>query len=218
MLKTSAIGLSFNTKKETKMTGPASHSAFDNAQGQIFGIIMTGFGISLLQAAGLITGQAAGLSFVISYATGVDFGLVFFLVNLPFYALAVARIGWRFAVRSLIAVTSIAALSAVFPRVMSYDVLEPHVAAVLAGFCVGIGVIGLFRHGSSGGGVGILAYYIQEKTGFRAGWIQAMFDVVIFGLAVFVIDGKALLASMLGAAVLNAFVSFNHRADWYVAR
>lgn len=218
MLKTSALWLSINSNGATKVTGTASHSAFDNVQGQVFGIIMTAFGISLLHAAGLITGQAAGLSFVISYATGVDFSLVFFLVNLPFYALAVARIGWRFAARSLVAVTSISLLSAVFPRVMSYDLLEPHVAAVLAGFCVGIGVIGLFRHGSSGGGVGILAYYIQEKTGFRAGWIQAMFDVVIFALAVFVIDGKALLASMLGAAVLNAFVSFNHRADWYVAR
>lgn len=218
MTKASAVSVSVNSQGATKMTGTASHSAFDNAQGQLFGIIMTAFGISLLHAAGLITGQAAGLSFVISYATGADFGLVFFLVNLPFYALAVARIGWRFAARSLVAVTAISLLTGAFPRVVSFSTLEPHVAAVLAGFCIGIGVIGLFRHGSSGGGVGILAYYIQEKTGFRAGWIQAMFDVVIFALAVFVIDGKAVLASMLGAAVLNAFVSFNHRADWYVAR
>jgi len=179
---------------------------------------MTSFGISMLHAAGLITGQAAGLAFVISYATGLNFGLVFFLVNLPFYALAIARIGWRFTVRSLVAVTGISLLSSFFPTVLSYSVIEPHVAAVLAGFCIGIGVIGLFRHGASGGGVGILAYYIQEKTGFRAGWLQAIFDVVIFSFALFVIDEGALLASVLGAAVLNAFVAFNHRADWYVAR
>lgn len=196
----------------------ASHSAFDNAQGQLFGIIMTAFGISLLHAAGLITGQAAGLAFLISYATGANFGLVFLLVNLPFYALAAARIGWRFTIRSLIAVTGVSLLTSALPLVLSYSVIQPHVAAVLAGFCIGIGVIGLFRHGSSGGGVGILAYYIQEKTGFRAGWLQAMIDVLIFAGALFVIDGKALLASMLGAAVLNAFVAFNHRTDWYVAR
>ncbi|HYH36896.1 MAG TPA: YitT family protein [Azospirillum sp.] len=196
----------------------AAHSAFDNAQGQLFGIIMTSFGISMLRAAGLITGQAAGLAFVISYATGFNFGLVFFLVNLPFYGLAITRIGWRFTVRSLVAVTSISVLSNLFPTVIGYSALQPHVAAVLAGFCIGIGVIGLFRHGSSGGGVGILAYYIQEKTGFRAGWLQAAFDVVIFSMAAFVIDGNAVLASILGAAVLNAFVAFNHRTDWYVAR
>ncbi|WP_431855492.1 YitT family protein [Azospirillum sp.] len=184
----------------------------------MFGIIMTSFGISMLRAAGLITGQAAGLAFVISYATGLNFGLVFFLVNLPFYGLAITRIGWRFTVRSLVAVTSISVLSNLFPGVVGYSVLQPHVAAVLAGFCIGIGVIGLFRHGSSGGGVGILAYYIQEKTGFRAGWLQAAFDVVIFSMAAFVIDSNAVLASILGAAVLNAFVAFNHRTDWYVAR
>ena len=179
---------------------------------------MTAFGISILHAAGLITGQAAGLSFVIAYATGLDFGPVFFVVNLPFYALALARIGWRFTARSLLAVTGISVLTTLAPQAVHYDVLHPYAAAVLAGFCIGIGVIGLFRHGSSGGGVGILAYYIQEKTGFRAGWLQAMFDVVIFSMAAFVIDGKAVLASILGAAVLNAFIAINHRTDWYVAR
>lgn len=218
MTEKSAVPASADTVAAMNGNKKASHTAFDNMQGQLFGIIMTSFGISMLHAAGLITGQAAGLSFVIAYATGTDFGLVFFLVNLPFYALAIARIGWRFTAKSLVAVTGISVLSALFPKAIGYSVLQPHVAAVLAGFCIGIGVIGLFRHGSSGGGVGILAYYIQEKTGFRAGWLQAMFDVAIFSLAVFVIDGEAVLASMLGAAVLNAFVAFNHRTDWYVAR
>lgn len=196
----------------------AAHSIFDNLQGQFFGIVMTSFGIAILHAAGLITGQAAGLAFVISYATGINFGILFFLVNLPFYFLALARIGVRFTVSSLAAVTGIALLSSFLPSVMSFSRIDPYVAAVLAGFCVGIGVIGLFRHGASGGGVGILAYYVQEKTGFRAGWLQALFDVAVFSAAAFVVDGPSLAASALGAAVLNAFVSFNHRADWYVAR
>ncbi|MGF7177148.1 YitT family protein [Azospirillum doebereinerae] len=196
----------------------ASHNVFDNLQGQVFGIVMTSFGIAILHAAGLITGQAAGLSFVISYATGINFGVLFFLVNLPFYFLALARIGVRFTVNSVAAVTGISLLSSFLPTVMGFSSINPYVAAVLAGFCVGIGVIGLFRHGASGGGVGILAYYVQEKTGFRAGWLQALFDVVIFSAAAFVVDFESLLASALGAVVLNAFVSFNHRADWYVAR
>ena len=74
----------------------AAHSVFDNLQGQLFGVVMTSFGIAILHAAGLVTGQAAGLSFVISYATGIDFGILFFLVNLPFYLLALARIGVGF--------------------------------------------------------------------------------------------------------------------------
>ncbi|MBP2300986.1 uncharacterized membrane-anchored protein YitT (DUF2179 family) [Azospirillum picis] len=179
---------------------------------------MTSFGIAILHAAGLVTGQAAGLAFVLSYATGADFGILFFLVNLPFYFLALARIGVRFTIKSLIAVSGISVLASLLPQMMSFNAINPFVAAVLAGFCVGIGVIALFRHGSSGGGVGILAFYIQQKTGFRAGWLQALVDLAVFSAAAFVLDSQALAASALGAAVLNAFVAFNHRADWYVAR
>ncbi|MFC5306498.1 YitT family protein [Azospirillum picis] len=196
----------------------ASHSFFDNLQGQLFGVVMTSFGIAILHAAGLVTGQAAGLAFVLSYATGADFGILFFLVNLPFYFLALARIGVRFTIKSLIAVSGISVLASLLPQMMSFNAINPFVAAVLAGFCVGIGVIALFRHGSSGGGVGILAFYIQQKTGFRAGWLQALVDLAVFSAAAFVLDSQALAASALGAAVLNAFVAFNHRADWYVAR
>ena len=34
------------------------HTRLDNVQGLAFGIVMTAFGLSMLQAAGLITGQA----------------------------------------------------------------------------------------------------------------------------------------------------------------
>lgn len=218
MTNNSASTISSSPASVTYERPKAAHSVFDNLQGQLFGIVMTSFGIAILHAAGLVTGQAAGLAFVISYATGIDFGTLFFLVNLPFYFLALARIGVGFTVKSLIAVTGIAVLSGLLPTMMSFSAINPYVAAVLAGFCVGIGVIALFRHGASGGGVGILAFYLQEKTGFRAGWLQSLFDLAVFSAAAFVLDWPALLASILGAAVLNAFVAFNHRADWYVAR
>lgn len=61
-------------------------------------------------------------------------------------------------------------------------------------------------------------YYVQERTGFRAGWLQFALDAVLFGTAAFLLDGKAVLVSMVGAAALNLFVAFNHRRDWYIAR
>lgn len=195
-----------------------AHSLFDNLQGLAFGVVMVSFGISLLKAQGLITGQAAGVAFLISYGSGVSFGLAFFLVNLPFYVLAALRIGWGFTLRSLACVASISILTNLAPRLFAYDYVEPFSGAVVAGLCIGIGSIGLFRHGASGGGVGILAYYIQERTGFRAGWLQLMLDAVLFTTAAFVLDGWAVLVSMVGAATLNLLVAFNHRHDWYIAR
>ncbi|WP_199902154.1 YitT family protein, partial [Azospirillum sp. B506] len=139
MANNSASTISSSSASVTYERPRAAHSVFDNLQGQLFGIVMTSFGIAILHAAGLVTGQAAGLAFVISYATGVDFGTLFFLVNLPFYFLALARIGVGFTIKSLIAVTGIAVLSGLFPSLMSFSAINPFVAAVLAGFCVEIG-------------------------------------------------------------------------------
>lgn len=194
------------------------HSAFDNLQGLFFGVVMVSFGIALLHAMGLLTGQAAGIAFLIAKATGADLGLTFLLVNVPFYALAVLRMDRRFVLRSVVCVAAISLLTSLAPRLMAFTYVEPFSGAILAGLCIGIGVIGLFRHGASGGGVGILAYYIQEKTGFRAGWLQLALDLVIFAIAALLIDPMNVLVSMIGALALNLLVAFNHRRDWYVAR
>ena len=64
---------------------PARHSLIDDAQGLFTGGFMAAFGITILTQLGFVTGQTAGLAVLISYATGWQFGLVFFAVNLPFY-------------------------------------------------------------------------------------------------------------------------------------
>src|SRR3989475_4336324 len=50
--------------------------------------------------AGLLTGSTAGLAFVLHYATGWPFGLVFFAINIPFYWFAWTRVGRTFTVKT----------------------------------------------------------------------------------------------------------------------
>jgi len=42
-------------------------------------------------------------------------------------------------------------------------------AAVFGGFAMGVGLLILFRHRASLGGVNILALFLQERFGLRAG-------------------------------------------------
>ncbi len=195
----------------------ARHSWRDNLQGQVFGIVMTAFGVVILRAAGLVTGQTAGLSLLASYATGVSFGVAFFLVNLPFFAFAWRRLGGAFALRSLASTVAISALVDFAPHLVRFAHLDMVTAAILGGCCSGFGLIALFRHGASAGGLGILAVYLQDRTGFRAGWTQLAVDTAIFAAAFLVLDWRAVAASFLGAVVLNVMIAFNHRRDWYVA-
>ncbi len=54
------------------------------------------------------------------------------------------------------------------------------------GVITGPGLIVLFRHCASLGGIGILAVYLQDNTLLRAGWVQLGFDILLFGLALLV--------------------------------
>ena len=171
----------------------------------------------ILTHLGLVTGQTAGLAVLLSYLTGYGFGAVFFVVNLPFYWLAFRRMGWLFTLKTFVAVGLLSVISSFLPDYFQLGTVHPVVGAILFGMMSGAGLLALFRHGASLGGVGILALYLQDKTGFRAGYTQLLFDVGVFTLAFFVIETPLVLYSLLGALVVNLTIAVNHRKDWYVA-
>lgn len=199
------------------MTTASRHSLLDDAQGIAYGAGMAAFAITLLTHLGLVTGQTAGLAVLVSYATGWGFGPVFFAVNLPFYWLGWKRIGPAFVVKTFAAVVLMSALSMLFPRWVSFAHLDPIVGAVLFGAISGSALLALFRHGASLGGVGIVALLIQDRTGFRAGWTQLLFDLVVFALALALRDAATVAISALGALVINLVIAVNHRRDRYIA-
>ncbi|MEZ5883713.1 MAG: YitT family protein [Paracoccaceae bacterium] len=199
------------------MTDPNQHSPLEDAQGIAYGGLMAAFGIVILTHLGFVTGQTAGLAVLISYATGWSFGIVFFLINLPFYWLGYLRMGRVFVLKTFVAVALLSAASMILPRHVSFETLHPAVGAVLFGFVSGSALLALFRHGASLGGVGIVALYLQDKTGFRAGWTQILFDIGVFSLALLLRDVQTVAWSFLGALVTNMVIAFNHRRDRYIA-
>lgn len=199
------------------MTDPNRHSLLEDAQGIAYGAGMAAFAITILTHLGLVTGQTAGLAVLISYATGWGFGPVFFVVNLPFYWLGYRRIGAVFVLKTFLAVGLMSGLVMLVPRWVDFAHLDPVVGAVLFGAISGSALLALFRHGASLGGVGIVALYLQDKTGFRAGWTQLLVDLVIFAIALALRDAVTVAISALGALVVNLVIAVNHRRDRYVA-
>lgn len=198
--------------------GPLKHSLQEDALALVLGTALCALGVQLLTADGLITGQTAGLGVLLSYVTGWSFGVWFFVLNLPFYILGWFRMGPAFVVKTLVAVTLVSLFSTLLPSVLTIVSLSPWVAAVLSGAVIGMGLIVLFRHGASLGGVGILALWLQERIGVQAGWVQLGFDAVLFGAALLVLDPRLVAASLLGAVAVNLIVAVNHRRDRYIGR
>lgn len=199
------------------MTDPSHHSLFEDAQGLLFGTLMCALGLQFLTHAGFITGQTAGAALLVSYATGWGFGPVFFAVNLPFYWLGYRRIGLAFTLKSLISVTLLSVMTPVLAAHLTFSQLHPLLAGILFGFTTGAGLLALFRHGSSLGGIGIVALMVQDRTGFRAGWLQMGFDAVLFALAFLWLPAERVLWSVPGVVILNLVLAINHRRDRYVA-
>ncbi|PVA08254.1 YitT family protein [Thalassorhabdomicrobium marinisediminis] len=196
----------------------SKHSPTEDAQAFVLGTALAAFAVTMLTHLGLITGQTAGLAVLLSYVTGWSFGAVFFMVNLPFYLLAWVRMGPAFTLKSFVCVAMVSAMTELFPQLITFDTLDPILGALLIGGITGLGLIVLFRHGASLGGVGVLALYLQDRTGFRAGYTQLVFDLVLFAAAFFVLAPMMVIYSLLGAVVANLIIATNHRADRYTGR
>lgn len=141
---------------------------------------------------------------------------MFFLLNLPFYALAIWRMGWKFTLRTVCAVGLVSLFAELTPQWVRFAELNVVYAAVFGGFAIGIGLLILFRHRASLGGVNILALFLQERFGLRAGTFQMGIDALIVMAAVFVVPVDKVLLSVLGAVALNLVLAINHRADRYM--
>ncbi|MBY6165878.1 YitT family protein [Pseudooceanicola nitratireducens] len=193
------------------------HTWLEDIQGLGISLITASVGIVFLSSLGFLTGQTAGIALIISYLTGVSFGTVFFLVNLPFYAFAWRRLGPEFTLKSILCVTALSVLVDWLPGMMHFDVLNPILGTLVFGVLTGFGLLGVFRHKGSLGGLGVIALLIQDRTGFRAGYVQLIVDAVIFAAAFFLFDLPVVLYSLFGAAVLNGVIAFNHDRDRYIA-
>lgn len=193
------------------------HTRLEDAQGIAYGATMAAFSVTILTHLGLITGQTAGLAVLISYLTGWSFGPVFFAINIPFYWLGYRRMGLAFTVKTFIAVGLLSVLSHLVPQWVSFAHMNTAFGAVLFGLVSGSALLAIIRHGASLGGIGILALLLQDKTGFRAGSTQMIFDACLFTVALFVLPWQTVAWSFLGSVVVNFVIAINHRRDRYIA-
>ena len=169
----------------------------------------------LLRQSGALTGGTAGMAFLLHYVLHLSFGVAFFLINLPFYYLAIRRMGWRFTLKTFCAVALVSVFSDLHGHFIHIDRLDPFYATLFGNVIMGLGFIVLFRHKASLGGVNILALYLQDKSGIRAGKFQMVVDVIIVLASLFVVSIPMLVASIVGATILNLIIAMNHRPGRY---
>ena len=193
------------------------HSRTEDAMAILTGVTLVSVGVAFIASAGLLTGGMTGLAFVLHYATGIGFGKLFFVLNLPFYWLALRKLGTGFTLKTFTAVALLSALVGLQSQFLQISQLHPAYAAITGGLIMGIGFLVLFRHRCSLGGVGILALYLQDRFGWRAGKVQMAVDCCIVLAALVTVEPQRVLWSVAGAGALNLVLAMNHRPGRYMA-
>ncbi|HAI33024.1 MAG TPA: hypothetical protein DCM48_26515 [Thalassospira sp.] len=192
-----------------------AHRPYEDVLALLLGTMVVSLGVTLYSESILVTGSTAGAALLIEHATGLSFGVIFFLINLPFYWLAFKRMGKAFTIKTFIAVGLVSAFSKLTPMLVAFDTLNPIYAAVAGGALMGIGLLMLFRHRAGLGGINILALYLQENFNIRAGYFQLAVDMVILVCAFLTLPFDKVLLSILGAVILNLIIALNHRPGRY---
>lgn len=207
--------VSEKVKQTKKPKDMEKHSLVDDIQGIVIGSLMAAFGIAIFSHMNFLIGGTAGVAFLTQYTTSLTFGPIFFVINLPFYILAIKKLGWDFTIKTFIAVSGVSFLTEFIPTIFEFGEINPWFAAIFGGFLIGSGLLMLFRHKASLGGLNILSIYVQEYFQISAGKFQMAADTLIILAAFFVVDWKALAFSVLAAVALNIILAINHKPGRY---
>ncbi|PSL37011.1 putative 5xTM membrane YitT family protein [Labedella gwakjiensis] len=193
------------------------HSLLEDVFALVIGTLMVSFGLALLTASGAVTGGVAGIAILLSYVSDWPFGVWFVLINAPFFLLALLRMGWQFTLKTIVTVVLVSLFSSLHPAMLDLGSIEPVYGVLFGSAVTGVGFIVLFRHRASVGGISILCLFLQDRFGWRAGYVQMGFDAVIVLSSVFVVPLPMLALSVAGAVVMNLVIALNHRPHRYLA-
>lgn len=174
-------------------------------------------GLILLKTAGLVTGGIAGLALLVSYFAPLPPGVLFTLLNIPFFLLAGRVMGREALIKAILANLLISGLALAMPLAFRLDEVNGLFAALFGGTLIGTGILLLARHHVGVGGLGILALALQKRKGWNAGRTQLIGDLLILAGALPLLAlGPALFAtSVLSAAAVAAVLIVFHKPGRY---
>ena len=129
------------------------------------GTLITAFAFALfLLPNDIAPGGVTGIATVLSSLTGLNVGLLSFLINLPLFAIGWRRVGWRFAARSFIAMLLLSLFIDVIPVFdLSGDMM---LASLFGGVIMGVGLGMVVRSGATTGGTDMAAMIVHEHWSF----------------------------------------------------
>jgi len=173
----------------------------------LLGVLSASIGLKgLLLPNQFLDGGAMGVSLLGEVITGYNLSVLIILVNAPFILLGARQISIPFAVKSSLAILTLALLVHLleFPVITSDKLL----IAVFGGFFLGVGIGLSIRGGAVIDGTEVLALSISRKTSLTVGDVITVFNVILFSLSAIILSLETAMYSILTYIVASKTVDF----------
>ncbi|MEB1806783.1 MAG: YitT family protein [Bacillaceae bacterium] len=171
----------------------------------IVGLLITSLGLRILAIHHFTFGGTAGVATILDFLTNWSWGILFFLVNLPFFIISIQKLGIRFTISSLVSITAISFISEWF-QVFQVTPFPDWLATIVAGLFIGIGVTLVLNNGSSLGGIHILALYLDQKFKINRGITIFASDFLIIFLAGLLVGWSNALLSVAAIFIASSII------------
>lgn len=168
----------------------------------LIGLFLTAIGIKLLNIHTLTFGGTAGIATLVSFMTNWTWGILFLIVNLPFFILSIKKLGWNFSLLTFLCIILISAISDLMDY-LALPLISPIAAAIIAGSLIGIGVSFVLNSGASLGGIHILALYLEQKSNINRGISLFVTDFIIVSSAVVMFGFRNALISIIAITIAS---------------
>lgn len=162
-----------------------------------FGAVMAAISLELILIPNhMIDGGMNGVSIILNTLFGGSLGAIIFLVNLPFLSLGYKQLGKKFVVKASYGMILFSILLEVFHH-YSPLIDDTLLATVYGGIMLGVGCGIIIKQGGCLDGTEIVAILINRKRSISVGQVVLCFNVVIYGIAIFVFGADRALYSLL---------------------
>ena len=174
----------------------------------LLAILSAGMGIKgYLLSSHFIDGGVTGISMLLNYITGFPLYILIPVINLPFIILGYYQMGYKFALKSTIAIAGLALCLAFMP----YPNVTPDklLTALFGGFFLGVGIGLAIRAEAVLDGTEIAALIVSKSTSIlRVADVILILNIIIFTTAAFFLGVESASYSILTYFAASKTIDF----------
>ncbi|AXF55007.1 YitT family protein [Salicibibacter kimchii] len=161
------------------------------------GAVLTAIAIQLfLIPNDVIDGGVIGVSLILNELTGLGFGVLVLVINIPFLLFGLKQVGTTFFLTSLYGIVILAITEQQLHHFTTF-IHEPMITTLFGGFILGAGIGIVIRYGGALDGTEILGILLTKNAPFSVGEFVMFINIFIFTWAGFVFGWEQAMLSVI---------------------